>query len=85
MLASWATEEMQTAKLKDARLNERLTKLLSDLGERPAASIPEACGGKNEIDAAYRFSTTRRRPIRRFSNHTTSGRANGSRSNPWSC
>ena len=55
MLASWATEEMQTAKLKDARLNERLTKLLSDLGERPAASIPEACGGKNEIDAAYRF------------------------------
>ena len=35
---------------------ERATNQVAvDLGERPAASIPEACGGKNEIDAAYRF------------------------------
>ena len=53
MLASWATEEMQTAKLKDP---ERATNQGSDLGERSWRPIPvEACGGKNEIDAAYRF------------------------------
>lgn len=46
---------MATAELQDKRLNERLTKLLSDLGDRPAASIPAACGGHTEMTAAYRF------------------------------
>jgi len=46
---------MATAQLPDKRLNERLTKLLSDLGDRPAASIPAACGGHTEMTAAYRF------------------------------
>src|SRR5262245_61993904 len=55
MLAPWAQEEMATADLCDARLNERLTCLLSDLGRRPTASIPAACGGYNEMTAAYRF------------------------------
>jgi hypothetical protein len=55
MLAPWAQEEMATVDLHDARLNERLTSLLSDLGSRPTASIPAACGGYNEITAAYRF------------------------------
>lgn len=55
MLAPWAVEEMESADLKDERLNERLTTLLSALGERPTASIPAACGGFNEMIAAYRF------------------------------
>jgi hypothetical protein len=55
MLAPWAMEEMRTADLRDERLNERLTTVLSALGERPTASIPAACGGLNEMIAAYRF------------------------------
>lgn len=55
MMAPWAIEEMKTADLNDKRLNERLTILLSQLGGRPTASIPEACGGHAETTAAYRF------------------------------
>jgi hypothetical protein len=55
MIAPWAMEEMAAARLEDKRLNERLTKILSDLGERPTASIPAACGGHKEMTAAYRF------------------------------
>lgn len=55
MLAPWAQDEMKTAHLEDRRLNQRLTQLLSDLGQRPTASIPAACGGYNETVAAYRF------------------------------
>jgi len=55
MLAPWTTEEMKTAQLRDKRLNERLTQILSAFAERPTASIPAACGGKQETDAAYLF------------------------------
>jgi len=55
MFSPWATEEMKTADLEDKRLNERLTALLSAFAERPTASIPAACGGFNEMTAAYRF------------------------------
>lgn len=54
-IAAWVQEEMATAQLEDKRLNERLSRLLSDLGERPTASIPAACGGYAEMTAAYRF------------------------------
>jgi hypothetical protein len=46
---------METAELQDKRLKDRLVQILSDLGERPTASIPAACGGGNETVAAYRF------------------------------
>ena len=55
MLASWAADEMKNADLRDKRLNQRLTLLLSALGQRPTASIPAACGGHTETAAAYRF------------------------------
>ncbi|HMK22685.1 MAG TPA: transposase DNA-binding-containing protein [Terriglobales bacterium] len=55
MLASWVVEEMKTAELDDKRLNDRLQRLLSDLGAHPTASIPAACGGYAETAAAYRF------------------------------
>jgi hypothetical protein len=54
-IASWVQDEMATAQLEDKRLNERLKRILSDLGDRPAASIPAACGGHTEMTAAYRF------------------------------
>jgi Transposase DNA-binding/Transposase Tn5 dimerisation domain len=55
MVAAWAQEEVKGANLRDKRLNERLTAVLSALGERPTASIPAACGGFNDMTAAYRF------------------------------
>jgi hypothetical protein len=48
-------EEMKSADLEDERLNKRLVAVLSALGERPTASIPAACGGFDEMIAAYRF------------------------------
>jgi hypothetical protein len=54
-IAPWAQEEMATASLNDKRLDQRLTELLSALGDQPGASIPAACGGYAEMRAAYRF------------------------------
>ena len=55
MLAPWVVEEMETAELNDKRLNRRLGQILDQLGGRPLASIPAACGGYAETAAAYRF------------------------------
>jgi hypothetical protein len=55
MLAPWAIDEMKTVDLKDKRLNKRLLEVLSQLGNRPTASIPAACGGHAEMTAAYRL------------------------------
>jgi len=55
MAAPWVSEEMQDVHLGDKRLNARLGEILSQLGARPTASIPAACGGYNELAAAYRF------------------------------
>ena len=46
---------MQTVQLNDARLNNRLREVLSQLAARPTASIPAACGGRAEMEAAYRL------------------------------
>ncbi len=51
----WALDELKGVDLNDKRLDERLTHLPSDLGERPTPSIPAACGGAAETTAAYRF------------------------------
>jgi Transposase DNA-binding/Transposase Tn5 dimerisation domain len=55
MIAPWAMEEMATADLGDERLDARVVTLLSALGSRPNLSIPAACGGRAEMQAAYRF------------------------------
>ena len=55
MIAAWVREEVDTADLGDERLDARLELLLSTLGERPNLSIPAACGGRAEMEAAYRF------------------------------
>jgi hypothetical protein len=51
----WVMEETRGVDLNDKRLNARLNELLTQLGRRPTASIPEACGGNAEMAAAYRF------------------------------
>jgi hypothetical protein len=55
MIAPWAKEEMETADFRDERLDGRMVTLLSALGERPNLSIPAACKGRAEMEAAYRF------------------------------
>ena len=55
MIAPWAKDEVRRAKLGDSRLDDRLAMILSDLGNRPNLSIPAACGGRAEMEAAYRF------------------------------
>lgn len=51
----WAEEELQGINLGDERLNKRAVKLLNRLGDKPTASIPCACKGWAETQAAYRF------------------------------
>jgi hypothetical protein len=48
-------EEMSTTDLNDPRLNRRLQEVLSQLAAHPTASIPAACGGRAEMEAAYRL------------------------------
>lgn len=55
MVAPWLMDEMKTANLNDKRLNKRLQQVLSQLASRPTASIPAACGGRAEMEAAYRL------------------------------
>lgn len=55
MAHAWAIDEMTTADLKDKRLNDRLREVLSQLADRPTASIPAACGGRADMEAAYRL------------------------------
>ena len=52
---TWAQEELAGIELGDARLEKRAAVLLDELGKKPSASIPMACGGWGETMAAYRF------------------------------
>jgi len=55
MVASWAEQEVESVDLGDERLDARVAILLSELGNRPNLSIPAACRGRAEMQAAYRF------------------------------
>jgi Transposase DNA-binding len=55
MDVTWAQEELSGIELGDARLDKRAAVLLDELGRKPSASIPIACGGWGETLAAYRF------------------------------
>ena len=52
---SWASEEFHTLDLGDQRLNRRTALLAERLAAQPTASIPAACGGWAETQAAYRL------------------------------
>jgi hypothetical protein len=55
VVSHWAEEEAGSLDLGDERLDERAVELLSSLGNRPNLSIPSACRGRAEMQAAYRF------------------------------
>jgi Transposase DNA-binding/Transposase Tn5 dimerisation domain len=55
MLAPWIVDEMKTVDLKDRRLDKRLCAVLGQLAAHPTVSIPAACGGRAEMEAAYRL------------------------------
>jgi hypothetical protein len=48
-------EELGTIDLGDVRLNRRAQRVLGQLGAKPSASIPTACGSWGETRAAYRL------------------------------
>lgn len=52
---AWITDELSGAHFGDARLNQRYALLLERLQAKPSLSIPGACKGWAEIQAAYRF------------------------------
>jgi hypothetical protein len=51
----WADEEFQGIDLGDQRRNRRAIQLVERLAERPTESLPGACRGWGETQAAYRF------------------------------
>ena len=55
MANTWVMEETRAVDLKDVRTNARLREVLTQLGQRPTASIPAACGGHADMTAAYRL------------------------------
>jgi hypothetical protein len=54
-MTDWVTSEMKECQLNDKRLNKRLSIILESLSEDPQESIPSACKGWTETQAAYRF------------------------------
>jgi hypothetical protein len=52
---SWAAEEFKDLDLRAKRLNKRTVRLVECFTANPLASIPQACGGWAETQAAYRF------------------------------
>jgi Transposase DNA-binding/Transposase Tn5 dimerisation domain len=54
-MPSWIDEELKTLDLGDDRLNQRQKTILDRFAAQPSASIPGACRGWAETQAAYRF------------------------------
>ncbi len=54
-MGSWAADELQHADLGDARLNERLVKIIEKAAAHPESSVPQACDTWAETKATYRF------------------------------
>lgn len=54
-MQSWATQELKQANLGDARLDNRLMKMVEDLASQPESSVPQASGDWASTKGAYRF------------------------------
>jgi hypothetical protein len=59
-MQAWVEDELKTADLGDKRLNKRFVTVLDQMSSKPNESIPAACGGWADINAAYRFFENRR-------------------------
>jgi len=53
--ATWAVTEFAEAELGDLRRTQRVVELATVLARRPGAALPEACGDRATLKAAYRF------------------------------
>jgi hypothetical protein len=53
--APWVIEELAGVSLGDRRLQRRAQIIMTQFGQQPTASIPQACGQWSDIKAAYRF------------------------------
>ena len=53
---TWAAQELATACLGDARLNQRLVRIVADKLANPTASIPQASGSWAATKATYIFA-----------------------------
>ncbi len=51
-MQAWIAAELETADLGDERLNRRFEVLLDRLSAKASLSMPAACRGKSEIEAA---------------------------------
>ena len=54
-MITWIDEELKGLDLGDSRLNSRMASLLTNMSQKPTLSIPGACKGRVEAQAAYRF------------------------------
>jgi hypothetical protein len=54
-MQNWVVAETEGLDLGDLRLNKRYRSISEELGDKPAMSIPAACGGWSETLATYRF------------------------------
>lgn len=52
---SWVSNELTSGQIKDKRLEKRFSLILESLSKNPQESIPAACQGWSETQAAYRF------------------------------
>ena len=57
---SWVDQEMAGVEMGDERLNKRTKQLLGSLFGQPTNSLPVACRGWTETQAAYRFFDNRK-------------------------
>lgn len=55
MKTSWAETEFESVNLGDERLNNRLVSLAETIAKSPSSSLPQTCGAKEHLKAAYRF------------------------------
>ena len=54
-MQAWVENELRTVNLPDERLHKRYRLLLDRFAGKPTLSIPAACNGWSETQAAYRF------------------------------
>lgn len=59
-MKEWINNELSTCKLKDKRLEVRLSNILERFSEDPVASIPASCKGWSETQATYRLLNNER-------------------------
>ncbi len=59
-MKEWIENELTTCKLKDKRLEVRLSNILERFSDYPLASIPASCRGWSETQATYRLLNNER-------------------------